>query len=133
MIAQQISLMDNDLKAVNTDREDETAIATALRYLVKNSGMEAKKIADDCKISLNTLYAMMHRNATKANLATLKKLADYFHVDLEIFCGLEAYQKTRISERETELLTMYQILTDDAKARVDAYIKDVAGNPNNRL
>lgn len=115
-------------------REPDTGTVSAgLRYLVEKSGKAVKEISDETHIPAQTIYSMMQRNSDRADVSLLKKLADYFDVDITIFCGLSRYDPPKkLEEREQQLLTIYDSLTDSAKARVDEYISDVAGNPKNR-
>lgn len=112
---------------------DNGTVSAGLRYLVQSSGKTVKEIADGVHVSANSIYTIMHRNSNKADILVLKRLADYFDVDITIFCGVGRYDPPKkLDEQEQLLLTTYNSLTDAAKARIDEYISDVAGNPKNR-
>lgn len=118
----------------NDPARETGTVSAGLRYLIETSGKTVKEISKETHISAQTMYSMMQRNSDRADLSLLKKLADYFDVDLTIFCGIDQYDPPRkLEEREQTLLATYNSLTDAAKARVDEYISDVAGNPKNRV
>ena len=71
--------------------EQET-VSSVFRHLVDESKKTISKIHEDTKISEMTLYSLYNRENKKADLRMLKTLADYFGVELEIFCGMRGYK-----------------------------------------
>ena len=66
-----------------------------------------------------TLYSLYNRENKKADLRMLKTLADYFGVELEIFCGMRGYKPTRrLSSEEENARPQFSTLSDDAKLQV---------------
>lgn len=111
----------------------QSEIRDVLEYLIRRSGKNLNKIADECGLPYQTLYNIRTRNSQRTSLPTLKVLADYFDEDLTVFLGLEGYRKPlRLSDRERELLENYRRLSDAAQTRADETIGDMAANPKNR-
>ena len=111
----------------------DSCVSDAFRYLLREHPIQIRELAKATGISENTLYTINGRNSDRANMAVLKKIADYFQVDVSIFCGYKSYkQPKRLSEDESNLLEIYGGLTEAAKKRVTELIMDVYENPKNR-
>lgn len=107
-------------------------MSRVLQHLIKNSGKTVVEISEECGIPSGTLYNMLKRNGTKADLQALKTLADYFGEDISIFLGLYQYERPiKLSPREKKLLENYRKLTDAAQTRIDGSMEDAVGNPKN--
>lgn len=107
-------------------------ISSVFRYLVGESKKTIAKIHEDTKIPEMTLYSLYNRENKKADIRMLKKLADYFGVELEIFCGIRGYKPTRrLSSEEDMLLQQYGTLSDDAKLQVMGLIMRLKADPAN--
>ena len=97
--------------------EQET-VSSVFRHLVDESKKTISKIHEDTKISEMTLYSLYNRENKKADLRMLKTLADYFGVELEIFCGMRGYKP-------------FSTLSDDAKLQVMGLIMRLKSDPTN--
>lgn len=111
-------------------RDDDT-VSGVFRYLLDRSGRTIPEISIETKIPEKTLYSLSIRTSRKADMKMLRTLADYFGEDLDIFCGLDHYQKKRLSGEEDMLLQQYNTLTDDAKLQVMGLIMRLRSNPEN--
>ncbi len=111
-------------------RDDDT-VSGVFRYLIDRSGRTITQISADTKIPEKTLYSLSIRTSKKADMKMLRTLADYFGEDLDIFCGLEHYQKKSLSHEEEMLLQQYNTLTDDAKLQVMGLVMRLRSNPEN--
>ena len=100
--------------------EQET-VSSVFRHLVDESKKTIPKIHEDTKISEMTLYSLYNRENKKADLRMLKTLADYFGVELEIFCGIRGYKPSR----------RHNTLSDDAKLQVMGLIMRLKSDPAN--
>ena len=111
--------------------EQET-VSSVFRHLVDESKKTISKIHEDTKISEMTLYSLYNRENKKADLRMLKTLADYFGVELEIFCGMRGYKPTRrLSSEEEMLVQQFSTLSDDAKLQVMGLIMRLKSDPAN--
>ena len=111
--------------------EQET-VSRVFRHLVDESKKTISKIHEDTKISEMTLYSLYNRENKKADLRMLKTLADYFGVELEIFCGMRGYKPTRrLSSEEEMLVQQFSTLSDDAKLQVMGLIMRLKSDPAN--
>lgn len=125
--------MDSDAQLASSQKafEEESPVSDTLRYLLEKYGKTVREISDETGIPYQTLHSMTKR-ARGANIRTLKILADYFDEDISIFCGYKTYTPSlRLSSEEKELVTLYRMLTDRAKTRVEENLRDMIGNPRN--
>lgn len=107
-------------------------ISDVFRALVKQSGKELTQIIAETKLPSTTVYSLHNRNNKAANIRTLKVLADYFGVDLTIFCGLANYHPPRqLTAEQERLVNEYDTLTDDAKLQVLGLLSRLRANPEN--
>jgi len=114
------------------DAEPYDSISEVFRYLVKDSGDTLAKISRETKIPLQTLYSLHDRVSRVANIRNLKKLADYFNVDLSIFCGLRSYSPPpKLTPEQQMLVDDYSRLSPDAQLMVLGYVKRLCANPEN--
>ena len=112
--------------------EDNSTISDVLRHLVKQSGKDILTISEETKIPSQTLYTLHSRKSKRANIKTLKILADYFGVDITIFCGLDQYVPPRkLSASENTLLEKFGTLSIEAQAQLLDYIDFLRMKPEN--
>ena len=137
----QLSIADENVKRTVTELSQDSfdagtkdsCVSDAFRYLLREHPIQIRELAKATGISENTLYTINGRNSDRANMSVLKKLADYFQVSVDIFCGYKSYKPPkRLSEDESNLLEIYEGLTETAKKRVTELIMDVYENPKNR-
>lgn len=110
---------------------DDDNVSGVFRYLLDRSGKTVQQVSSDTKIPEKTLYSLSLRTSRKADMKMLRTLADYFNEDLDIFCGLDHYQKKRLSSEEDMLLQHYNTLTEEAKLQVMGFIMRLQSNPEN--
>ena len=108
-------------------------ISDLIDYLMERNNMTVTDLAAACDIPRGTLYSILQRrNSSKADLHTLKKVADYFGEDINIFLGLNGYERPiKLTPVEKKLIKTYRKLTDAAQGRIDGALEDAAGNPKN--
>ena len=73
------------MAAPTSSRDNQESVSTVLEYLIRRSGEKISDLAPKIGVSANTLYSLSRRCSTKADLRTLKLIADYFGEDLSIF------------------------------------------------
>ncbi len=128
-----INQMQRPMPPVRPSQDDDDCVSAAFRYLLRTRGVTVKRVADETGISENTLYALKSRRCNRADMRLLKRLADYFGEDLEIFCGLDQYAgRRRLGPDEQRLLDNYTSLTDAARRRILEMMADMVENPKNR-
>ncbi len=119
---------------MNTNVQEEPGqISIVFEYLLKKSGSNVQKVSSDCDIPASTLYNIQRRQKScKADLRTLKKLADYFGEDISIFLGLSGYERPlKLTPKEKNLVESYRKLTDAAQSRIEGALEDATGNVKN--
>lgn len=106
----------------STFREDtgnKETISTVFDYLLAQSGDKISDVADRIGVSSNTLYTIRSRRSERADIKLLKKIADYFGVDLTIFCGLSDYEPPiKLAEDEAELVKQFRHFSESDKKRI---------------
>lgn len=62
-------------------------IKSNLNYFIKKSGISVRQLAKDTDFAANTLYRILNNQRDSANMkiGSVKKLADYFGVEIEDF------------------------------------------------
>ena len=112
---------------------EEPTVAKTLRYLIEQKETSVPEISVALGIPRTTLYSMVKKQTDQVDLKTLKAVADYFQVDLSIFCGLENYKEpVELDEHEREILTIFRTLNETGKHRLLEYTRELGGNPNMR-
>ncbi len=106
------------------------AIATTLRWLLDREKITAKELSKATGIKPTTLYSMLGKATNQADLENLKLLADYFHENISIFCGVDEYERpVELSDQERLLLASFRGMTVLGKERLMAYVDDIKDNP----
>ncbi|MBE6910011.1 MAG: helix-turn-helix transcriptional regulator [Ruminococcaceae bacterium] len=109
---------------------EKSTIAAALQHLMERDKVNTKELAKATGIPPTTLYSMLGKKTSQADLLTLKQLADYFGENVSIFCGLAAYERPiRLSDKERLLLTSYRGFSEEGKNRLFEYLEDMSVNP----
>lgn len=112
--------------------DDNSTISDVFRYLVKQSGKDILTISEETKLPSQTLYALHSRKSKRADIKNLKVLADYFGVDITIFCGLAQYEPPRkLSMDEISLLDKFNTLSSEAQRQLLDYIDWLRSRPEN--
>lgn len=112
--------------------ERSACVSEAFRYLKKRRNVTIREIAKAIDVPETTLYSINGRACDRANMGLLKSLADFFHVDVSIFCGLKDYKPpVRLTSQQKELLNRFGELTEDAQRRVLENLDDIYSNPKN--
>lgn len=94
-------------------------ISTVFDYLLAQSGDKITDVADKIGVSSNTLYTIRSRRSERADIKLLKKLADYFGVDVAIFCGLREYEPPiKLADDEAELVKQFRGFSEFDKKRM---------------
>lgn len=113
--------------APTSSRDNQESVSTVLEYLLRRSGEKISDVAPKIGVSPNTLYSLSRRCSTKADLRTLKKIADYFGEDLSIFCGLKTYTPpVRLSPEEEALLEKYRTLSGLRREAAEEILSNIA-------
>lgn len=113
--------------APTSSRDDQESVSTVLEYLIRRSGERISDLAPKIGVSPNTLYSLSRRCSTKADLHTLKLIADYFGEDLSIFCGLKTYTPpAKLSPEETLLLEQYRTLSRQRQKAAEEVLANIA-------
>lgn len=100
------------------------SVSQVLRELIENRGVPVVEIARVTGIKKDTIYSLVSRDSDRASIAMLKALADFFDEDLEVFCGQPNYiRKPRLNEDELNLIAMYQKLSAENQAIIQAMVK----------
>lgn len=115
------------MEAITSSRDDQESVSTVLEYLFRRSGEKISDAAPKMGVNANTLYSLSRRCSTKADLRTLKKIADYFGEDLSIFCGLKTYAPpARLSPEEAALIGKYRTLSEEQRDMAEKMISAMA-------
>ena len=100
------------------------SIGAIVEGLAQKNGMSLREVALRTGIPEQSLYAMVRRNGSRADVGTLKKLADFFGEDMEIFCGDPAYRKKLdLDEREEGLIKSLRQSGSELMTMVETFIK----------
>lgn len=103
---------------------NETDISAALRQLMLRDNVSPYKVSADLNMPKSSVYALLHQTTDKVSLSTLKTLADYFHVGVDIFFDLNGYvEPVELTADERTLLTLFRKLNEEGKMRSREYIE----------
>lgn len=115
------------MAASTSSRNNQESVSTVLEYLLRRSGEKISEAAPKMGVNANTLYSLSRRCSTKADLRTLKRIADYFGEDLSIFCGLETYTPpVRLTREEEALLDKYRKLSGSRREAAEELLSNIA-------
>lgn len=84
-----------------------------LRALIEERDMTQKELASQLNIAPSTMGSYV-QNAREPDFATLKLLANYFHVSIDYL--LDNYSGKSETHQEDELLRIFRSLTDEQRA-----------------
>lgn len=86
----------------NGSRNREMELKTILKKLIKDKGVTITALAKKTKVPLQTIHGWLQGSEPK-NLRQVKKVADFFEVDLDYLCfGIEP-KKTNITDYADEI------------------------------
>lgn len=105
---------------------EDSAIASAITDLLKKNEMTVRQLADDIMVPEQTLYAMIRRQTTRADLDVLYSIADHFGEEITIFLGSKASRKKRLSPVQEMILDMTDVLNDAGNDKVLTYAVDIS-------
>lgn len=105
---------------------EDDAIASAITDLLKKNEMTVRQLADDIMVPEQTLYAMIRRQTTRADLDVLYSIADHFGEEITIFLGSKASRKKRLSPVQEKILDMTDVLNDAGNDKVLTYAVDIS-------
>lgn len=109
---------------------EEQSVAKALKYLMDRDKITVPVLSLSTGIPAQTLYSMVSKKTNQANLEALEKIADYFGVGIDIFCGVEKYKDTlHLDEDEREVIDMLRSINDRGKRRLYEYAVELTQNP----
>lgn len=109
--------------------EDTESLSSVLCYLLKRSGETIPRVAAKIGVSDKSLYTIKYRSV-RVDIKLLKKIADYFHEDVSIFCGLKSYKPpVKLSQREEEVVELLRKFEEADKERVLRIISGMAQDP----
>lgn len=115
------------MAAPTSSRDNQESVSTVLEYLIRRSGEKISDLAPKIGVSPNTLYSLSRRCSTKADLRTLKLIADYFGEDLSIFCGLKTYTPpVKMRPEEEALLETFRALSGQQQRMMAEVLSDMA-------
>ncbi len=107
------------------------SIAKALKYLMGRENTSVTVLSSATGIPAQTIYSTLSKKTNQADLGMLKKLADYFGVDIDIFCGVDEYTDTLHLDRdEREVVDMLRRINEKGKRRLYEYAVELTQNPS---
>ena len=99
-----------------------------LKSLREERKINQQKIAMDLQISQASISKYELGN-TEPDIATILKLADYFHVSTDYLLGKSKIkmpmERSDLSETEIDLLVIYKSLSSSQKERINAYMQGI--------
>lgn len=109
---------------------NQESIGYVLQYLLEKNRTSVGEICDATGINRQTLYSMLKKTSSQADICNLKKLADFFKEDISIFCGLNGYKKPeKLTAIERTALTIFRGMNHDGQERVLEYMNDIGDKP----
>ena len=100
-----------------------------LQSLCKQQGVKITNVVSDLKISSGNLSKWKAGGVPKG--ATLKKLADYFHVSTDYLLGREAPTgSAELSSEEQELIECYRRATQKEREDIFYILREYRANPD---
>lgn len=110
---------------------EEQSVAKALKYLMERNGTTVSVLSVATGIPAQTLYSMLSKRTNQVNLETLEKLAEYFGVGIDIFCGVDRYTDTvHLDRDERAVIEMLRRINDKGKRRLYEYAVELTQNPS---
>lgn len=109
------------------------SIGSVLQYLMDRDEISITDLAAATGINRQTLYSMLKKTTSQADLFTLRELSAYFKEDISIFCGLSQYQKPiHLGDQEAFIITVFRKLNQTGQGRLYEYAQEIDGNPKYR-
>ena len=108
---------------------ENSTVVEAIRYLMDTHGISAAELSKGTGIATSTMYSMLEKKSNVVNLDHLVKIAEQFHVDLNIFAGVEKYKPPlELDDNERMLLSAYRNLNRRGKTRLIEYAEELCYN-----
>ena len=108
---------------------ENSTVVEAIRYLMDTHGISAAELSKATGIATSTMYSMLEKKSNVVNLDHLVKIAEHFHVDLNIFAGVEKYKPPlELDDNERMILSAYRNLNGRGKTRLIEYAEELCYN-----
>lgn len=102
---------------------EKTVVSIIVELLEKNK-LNSRDLAKRIGVPPTSIYSMIRRDSDRIDIKTLKKMADVFGEDLDVFCGEEDYKKRLdLSTEEEQLVELYRITAPEIKPLVFDFMK----------
>lgn len=104
-------------------------IGEKLQSLISEKGTNVNELAQRANVPASTLYSIIKRNNTKADIDVLIRIANILGVPVEYFAEEESLWSTsyngigELSDREVLLIKKYRQLSADGKVMALKHIK----------
>lgn len=104
-------------------------IGEKLQSLISEKGTNVNELAQRANVPASTLYSIIKRNNTKADIDVLIRIANILGVPVEYFAEEESLWSVsyngigELSDREVLLIKKYRQLSADGKAMALKHIK----------
>ena len=101
-----------------------------LDYLIVKKGINKSILAKGCGIPYTTLDGFYKKGCDNVKLSTLRKLSNYFDVDLNFWVNddkLNTYEQKNAhpNEGEQKLIDNYRQLNEEGQGKANEYVSDL--------
>ena len=101
-------------------------IGSKLDILITSRGRKVNDVARAANVPASTVYSIIKRDNTKADLEDLQRLAKELGVTLEYFVdGYEPESVSVLTATEHQLLTDYRQLNQEGREKLTEYASDL--------
>lgn len=112
-----------------------------LEFLMARKDITKAQLSKDLDIPYTTIDSILKRDTFEnVKFSMLKKLCDYFNVDMRYLCydeiidadygkKADTLPQNDLASGEQELLTDYRNLTPNGQEKTKEYVKDLLSNP----
>lgn len=114
-------------------------IGSKLDWLIKEKGRNVNDVAKAAKVPSSTVYSIIKRDNTKADLDDLQRLAKELGVTLQYFVDDEEDEASKfvyshkmmvLPHSEEKILTLYRKLNASGQLKVCEYTSDLVASGN---
>ena len=110
------------------------SIGSKLQKLIADKQTNANELAARAKVPASTLYSIIKRDNTKADIDVLINIAKVLGVPVEYFSDeFNPDEGTILTKAETSLLSDYRLLNPSGQKIVDSTAKGLTNNPQYSL
>ena len=121
------TLLSNYIKGDNM--ADELTVAKALKHLIEQERQPVTAVAAAVGLPQQTLYTMLSKTTNQVDLKKLEKIANYYGVELNYFCGFENYKPPiKLSKDEEVMLRLVRSLNSAGQKRLFEYAQELQDN-----